>query len=249
MGFKDYIQYDWSLISDSFTRTRLLIAPNWFVPAIIFCAGAGLHLLMFGEGAVWEEINWAFSGVTAVLLIGVIVFFWNLAAESYRTWKIVGEKLDNASAKIIELQEFIKKSSEPERHNVTLVDAVYYVAFGQWGFDKVIDKDREYIDNPTQNKLRLAIDAVRLESLSGNLRIWGLNSDRNQNILYEEIEDPQEFWKVYWPSEDFFKFNDPQEMDFDLMFNAYADKHEGYDWFYTSKQAVEKRWPPENILA
>ena len=208
-----------------------------------------------------------YIAVGAVLLMWFSIILWSIFSTSYREWKKDREQIAEKDNEILELnnkknaeleivrnrikilQNHIKTYSETPDPNVTLVDAVYYVAFGKWGVEKLIDDDGNFIDIKASNKLLVAIDNIKHKARSFELIVWGYDIDKNGNPLYDEIKNPPEYWRKYWPNLEVFIHNEADKTDIGLIFDQQVSENRAYNWYFTDKRIVEKLWPPENILA
>ncbi len=241
MGFRDYLKYDLRIVKDSFRRTRVAVAPNWIMPAIIFVVGAAIYFLMFGWAAAFEEISWVISGVLAVLLIGIVVFSWNVASAPYRFWKQDQERIRNLKRTIEERSNVISK------HDVSLRDAIYYIATRKWGELKALKSGDWEADQPIINSVVKAWNDARQVAYDGDLPIWGKRVGDQFSEMYFEINDPS-FWqtKMNWINWFYLASDIENENPVEHGLDQILGSDPLYYSLATSKAKVEEIWPPAN---
>lgn len=235
MGLRDYIKYDCEIIKDSFSRTKASVAPNWRMPTIIFLVGIVVHFVMFGEAATLEEINWVLSGVTAVFIIGVIVFSWNIATAPYRFWKRDRERIKNLKRTIEERIDVISK------HDVSLRHAIYYIATRKWDKLKSLTSSDWEADHATIDSVEKAWKDAQQAACDGDLPIWGIEEIFSQ--IYIEIDDPK-YWRKNWINWFYLIKDIEDEQPVEHGLDQILSSDPLYYSLATSKAKVEEIWPP-----
>ena len=167
--FKKMFVFEWLCLQRTFSNTMAFVdIKNLLIVFAAFIVGAVIGVNVLGWDYIVSHLTISIVfGFCGIVVFTILVFLFNLLLSPS---KIVNEKeheILELNNKINELKAFIKTSSETTKPNVSLVEAVYYIAFGKWNIDSVIDDNREYIDSPTQNSLTIAIDNARHEARAG----------------------------------------------------------------------------------
>lgn len=241
----DFIAFEIACIKHAWNSTKEIPPLSAILISIgTFIFAACLDIYLRGWDVAIAEASTVIIWAIPVVIVAIVIYTFNLLLAPSQIIKEKENEISILNDELINLNQHISELSESPRPTVSLVEAVYYVAFRKWGILSVIDDTGEYKDNKTRNTLLVSIEQVRHEARSERLPIWGIDKDNNGNVLYDEIEDVKNYWREFWPNEEFFKYNSSQEMALELLFNEYAKDRKAYDWFYTHKKTIEKLWPP-----
>lgn len=182
MGIRDYLRYDWEIISWSFSRTiqlftehkKLSLATVVSAPLIIACRF--LVLSMIGSQAqITEELIWMLSGGMALIVVGVAYFTWGIATGPYRLWKRDQEKIKELTS---------TNSHTPLR--ITMIELRNQAEELGWVFHT--QETTEPLD---------FIDALQQAGSDGVIQFWGRENDTGfdditrRNVL---IKIPESYW-------------------------------------------------------
>jgi len=132
-----------------------------------------------------------------------------------------------------------------DKHNVSLLEAIHYVASGKWGNVRAILKSENvHVTNEEIKSIENAFDDIRQFAINGDIRIWGEDSKGH----YMLIED-NTYWKRHWLNwTQILAADNENDWGLDDLLgdnsNDQSRKDELYHKYRTSKQDIEKLWPP-----
>lgn len=135
------------------------------------------------------------------------------------------------------------KEVKSDKHNVSLLEAIHYVASGKWSnVHKLVGSETVLVDDDEIDRIDRAWRDLEQAAIDGDIRIWGENSRSHWILITDNT-----YWKRHWINWMQIMTAD-EENDWGLNeiigvdVNDRSKKDELYHKYNTSKQDIEKLW-------
>ncbi len=135
------------------------------------------------------------------------------------------------------------KEVKSDKHNVSLLEAIHYVASGKWSnVHKLVGSETVLVDDDVIDGISRAWRDLEQAAIDGDIRIWGENSRGHWIPITDKA-----YWKRHWinwmqimtaDEENDWGLNEVIGVDV----NDRSKKDELYHKYNTSKQDIEKLW-------
>jgi len=195
---------------------------------IAFIAGCLCWLFLPEQKAVSEITAIVIAVVAAVLIFPLFEFGWNYLKAPER---ILLDQVAALETKV-ELFEPSQDGSKPDKHNVWLLDAIFYAGTKEWNAPSIniYNADGDLIDAVSS-----AMDEIRQRAYDGDLPIWGRNDFSGVLILIDK-----KYWERY--RFDWFQVLIDKPDEFSTEHSKGVNDQPIYKNLRTSKSKVEELW-------
>ena len=131
------------------------------------------------------------------------------------------------------------------KHDVSLRDAIYYIATRKWGELKALTSGNLEADQATIDSVEKAWKDAQQAACDGDLPIWGIEINQSFSEIYIEIHDPA-YWRTNWINWFYLAKGNNNEQAVEHDLDQVLSSDPLYYSLATSKAKVEELWPPEN---